>query len=247
MEKKFRAVIPAGGKGARSGLNYPKSLHPVGGIPILIRVCKTVAAYDRKPVIVINPDFEEHFREVLKQYSQEAEIVHQPEPLGMGDAVLRTDDYIRPDEQVILVWSDIAMLTEKTVDALVKCHLVSDNTLSLATFLGDNCYTILQRNNGIVHALIETRAEGIPPAEKGERDIGVFVFRKNPVFDVLRNQPLYSEKTGRKELGFLYVIAKLTDHQLKCEGYPIAEYKETLSFNTADELKAIEEYLKKSS
>lgn len=241
MQTKFRVIIPAGGRSSRSGLSYPKTLYRLKGLPILVRILEKVEKYDQKPLLIINPAHEPLFKEVLNEFGKEAEIVYQHQPKGMGNAVLQTDSFIKDHEHVILLWSDIPLLSETSIDHLVKCHAVSANDFSLVTSIGENCYTIVDRQNGKLLAVKETRALGIEPAKYGERDIGLFVFKKQPVFAMLQQDADGNFEAGRNEHGFLYLIEKLAANGLKVEGYPIAVPNDVLSFNTPEDLQQIEQ------
>ncbi len=234
----FRVIIPAAGKGSRSGLSYPKTLYPLGGVPILVRICRLLAPYDPAPIIIINPAFETQFRTCLEEAGIDATLLHQTEARGMGDALLMADELLRPEEELILTWSDIPLISPLTVQQLVACHRMHRNNFSVATFLGSNCYTIVERDEqGKLLRVLETRALGIRPAEKGERDIGLFVFRKEPMFGILK-QGIGAH--GTAEHGFLYAIELLANAGEKLEAYPIARANDVLSFNTPEELAAIE-------
>lgn len=241
MQPKFRVIIPAGGRSSRSGLAYPKTLYPLSGVPILIRILDKVARYDARPLLVINPSQEELFRDVLRDHGKEVDFVYQHEPKGMGNAILQAADKLGDDEHIILLWSDIPLLSDATIHHMVNCHVVSRNVFSLVTSIGSNCYTIAERDeNGSLQRVLETRALGIKPAEYGERDIGLFVFRKQPVFGLLAEDAAGDYSAGKNEHGFLYVIEKLVEQQYKVEGYPIAVPNDVLSFNTPEDLRQIE-------
>jgi hypothetical protein len=111
------------------------------------------------------------------------------------------------------------------------------NIFSLATWVGRDCYTIVERKDGKLQRVLETRALGIPRADKGERDIGLFVFKKEPLFSILKK----GAATDGAEHGFLYAIEQLTNSSEKVEGYPIATDDDVLSFNTPEELAVIED------
>lgn len=243
MAEKFRVLIPAGGRSSRSGLSYPKTLYRLKGVPILIRILQLLENYDLRPVIAINPTHQALFEDVLTEFEKQAEFVFQNEPRGMGDAVLRANSKIDDEAHVILVWSDIPMLNSKTVDNLIKCHLVSKNNFSLVTNLGANCYTIVEREEGRLKRVLETKALGMEPAKEGERDIGLFVFKKQPTFKMLQEDAVKRSDAGAKEHGFLYLIEKLALANEKVEGYPIALPNDVLSFNTPDDLRQIEEVI----
>jgi bifunctional UDP-N-acetylglucosamine pyrophosphorylase / glucosamine-1-phosphate N-acetyltransferase len=239
---RYRVLIPAGGRSSRSGLTYPKSLYRLGGLPILIRICRTLSVYDTKPVIVINPAQEALFTGVLQEFGQQAELVFQHQPLGMGNAILQANNVIQPGADVILVWSDIPLLGIDTVQNLLNCHTVFENDFSLVTALTDYCYTIVKREQGQLQMVAETRALGIEPLTEGERDIGLFVFKKQLVFDYLCKDIPGEMADGSKEHGFLYIIEPLVKAGHRVEGYPLARPNDLLSFNTPADLEQIEQH-----
>lgn len=246
MKRNLRVVIPAAGRSSRSGLSYPKSLHRIEGLPILVRLCKAMLEYDATPIIIINPGHLSLFEETLNEFEIKAQFVFQHEPLGMGNALLQVNTVVKDDEDILLVWSDIPLLNANTIRHLVNCHRAAQNDFSLVTSLCASCYTIVKRDKGKLTAVIETRAEGLPPGKDGERDIGLFVFRKQPVFSLLQKFEEYTEVNGKKEQGFLYIIQKLVQEGYRAEGYPIAVPADVLSFNTPEDLKEIEESIGKS-
>ena len=67
---------------------------------------------------------------------------------------------------------------------------------------------------------------------KGERDIGIFIFKKSIIFNALKKKLTnrFSKSTG--EHGFLYIIEYLINQGRNVEGLLIASFKETLSINT---------------
>ena len=243
--RKITVVIPAAGRSSRSGLDFPKSLYKIGGEPILVRLCRSLSVYDSNPVIIINPSHQQQFETVLKEYGVNAKFVFQADALGMGDALLKAETAVSDDSDVLLVWSDIPFLDKGTIKNLVASHIDAQNDFSLATALCESCYTIVQRENGLLKAVIETRAAGIPPGKNGERDIGLFIFKKTPVFSLLKEQVEYAEVNGKKEQGFLYIIEKLIKKGFRAEGYPFAVKTDLLSFNTPEDLKEIENYFNK--
>lgn len=231
-------IIPAAGRGSRSGLSYPKTLYCLGGTPILVRICRLLAPYDPAPLIIINPAFQALFEAALSKAGIAATLIHQAEARGMGDALLMADPMLAPDAQIILTWSDIPLMSASTVQQLVDCHRTHRNNFSMATRLGHNCYTIVERDAaGRLQRVVETRALGIAPAAMGERDIGLFVFQKEPMFGILKKG---IGLQGEAEHGFLYAIELLAAVCEKVEGYPIAQPNDVLSFNTPEELAEIE-------
>ncbi len=236
----LRVVIPAAGTSSRSGLPYPKTLYPLQEIPIIVRLCKLFLQYDQNPIVIINPAFEHLFLETFSKFNIKAQIVFQTQPLGMGNALLQVENVVNDDDDILLIWSDIPLITPITIEHLVNCHAISKNDFSFITALSAECYTIVLRDSGKVQSVIETRALNIPSGKNTEREIGLFLFNKGKIFNLLNNNTITTLINGKVEQGFLSIIEKAVDNNLKVEGYPVALKNDILSFNTPDDLIEIE-------
>jgi bifunctional UDP-N-acetylglucosamine pyrophosphorylase/glucosamine-1-phosphate N-acetyltransferase len=157
----------------------------------------------------------------------------------MGDAVLRFEQSPAAEhaDHILLAWGDLANLQSSTVASLVQAHLASDNDFTFATRFVDHPYTLVQRDAGRkVISVVETREQFVTSSQPGEREIGLFVFRKSPVFTMLRTDlpGRFGRSTG--EHGFLYVIEHLVNAGFRVEALPIATDLDLISFNTLSDL-----------
>jgi bifunctional N-acetylglucosamine-1-phosphate-uridyltransferase/glucosamine-1-phosphate-acetyltransferase GlmU-like protein len=244
-------LIAAGGMGSRSGLEYPKTLYVVNGKPILHRLHSLFHNYDQCPKIIVSPKGKSPIKEFLRLNSLDAELIIQKDPKGMGDAVLQSRQSINISnncEHIILSWSDIPFLSKNTLNFLVKNHLESQNDFSFITADAIKPYTFVERNSdNELCRVIETRemSKEVAIPSYGERDIGLFMFKKNIVFNTLlsNSKNKFGKVTG--EHGFLYVIEEILKLGGKVNGYKIAKKQELLSFNTADDLKQIQSFTDK--
>lgn len=237
----IRALVAAAGRGTRAGLPYPKTLFPIQGKPILVRIAELLAPYDAQPTIIVSPEGEQPIRQCLSQNSMCAHLVVQPEPFGMGDAVLRFTDSpaFAEVEHVLLVWGDIPFLQPETVAAMVDAHIQHNNDFTFATCAVDSAYTVVSRDAaGQVTGVVETREQGIADPQVGERDIGLFIFRKQPVFDLLRADLTgkWGQSTG--EHGFLYVVRHMAERGYRVQGLPIATELDLVSLNALKDIEA---------
>ena len=133
------------------------------------------------------------------------------------------------------------MIQPATVFTLVAEHLAHGNDFTFATRHVDSAYTVVTRSpQGRVVGVEETREAGALEPMPGERDIGLFVFRKQLVMDALLAE--CADKYGRatREHGFLYVIGLLARQGFKVEAIPIATVEDLVSLN---KLKDLEGYL----
>lgn len=239
----IRVLIPAAGRGSRSGLAYPKTLFPINGSPILHRLLEVLCPYDNEPTIIVSPQGELLIRSSLQQVAPNAHLVLQPEPKGMGDAVLRFD--LSPTavdaDHILLAWGDLAYLQADTVSRLIISHYSAENDFTFITRVVEKAYTSVLRNNaGKVLSVSETREQCLSDPAPGERDIGLFVFRKDLIFSFLKKFLPGRTSKITHEHGFLYVIEHLVRDGGRVEALPIASEYDIVSFNSPADLDFIE-------
>ena len=235
---RINILIPAAGRGSRSGLNYPKTLYKVDGKEILLHILDLVDEIDKTPTLIVNPEGFEIIKNFLKRNNRNAELILQEYALGMGNAILqyKYSESYQLAENIILIWGDIPFIRKKTLAKLIKEHFSNENDFTLITKNVEKAYTLIERNSeNKITNIKETREEGSSPV-KGERDIGLFIFKKRIVFEILEEElpRKYGLKTN--EHGFLYIIEHLFKRGYKIQGLPIANEKELRSLNYISDL-----------
>jgi bifunctional UDP-N-acetylglucosamine pyrophosphorylase/glucosamine-1-phosphate N-acetyltransferase len=232
-------LVAAAGRGARAGLPYPKTLYPVRGRPTLVRILETLSNLDQRPTVVISPSGRIPISKCLSRFNISAHMVEQSEPKGMGDAVLcfRKSGAYGSSNNVLLIWGDIPLIEKATVDAMVTAHVENDNDFTFVTGWVSNAYTLVERcARGQVVGVLESRELGPWETIVGERDIGLFIFRRDLVLDLLEQD--LPGKLGKisGEHGFLYVIRLLTSRGHRVVGLPIATELDLVSLNSVSDL-----------
>ena len=238
-EKEVKVLIAAAGKGSRANLPYPKTLYKVDGEEILLRILNTTKNLDQNATIIVSPQGELDIRNFLINSSKKAEIIIQEEARGMGDAFLKFEksSYFSISENILLIWGDIPYIKSKTISKMIDCHIKSNNILTFVTADSDKAYTrVIRDEHNKVIDLIETREENLL-VEKGERDIGLFIFKKNEIFNLLKQDLPKKHSLKTKEHGFLYLINHCFKRGLKVEALKIADQKELISLNRISDLK----------
>jgi len=238
---KVRVLVAAAGRGTRAGLPYPKTLFPIQGLPILIRIARLLEPYDMSPTVIVSPEGKDLVAQCLGAHGVTADLVVQFKPRGMGDAVLRFKDAPAFDsaEHILLIWGDIPFVQPPTVDSLVTAHLQHHNDFTLATRVVTKAYTVVSRDQrGSVIGVCETRELGLSSPPSGERDIGLFIFRRRAVFDALQEDlpGKFGRATG--EHGFLYVIEHLVKKGCRVEAIPVATEMDLVSLNSLTDISA---------
>ena len=238
FNKKVKVLIVAAGKGSRANLPYPKTLFKINGEEILLKILNTTKDLDDFPTIIVSPKGKKDIKDFLVNYSKKAFLAIQKDAKGMGDAVMqfKKSPAFEISDDILLIWGDIPYIKKKTIQEMVEVHFKSNNTFTFVTAETEKAYTkvIRDEKNNILD-VIETREESIP-IKKGERDIGLFIFKKNEIFNLLKMElpKKYSLKT--KEHGFLYLIRHLVEKGFKVEGLKIAEKQELISLNKITDL-----------
>lgn len=231
------ALIAAAGRGTRAGLPYPKTLFEVQGEPILLRVIAALAPHADEVVVIASPDGAGPIADCLAKAEVVARIVIQETPRGMGDAVLAGAADLSV-ENILLGWGDIPFFQPATVTAMVAAHRANGNDFTFATALVDSAYTLVSRDrDGRTTGVVESREAGLAEPGPGERDIGLFIFRREPVLAKLREElpGKYGKATG--EHGFLYAIGHLSAAGCKVEAVPVASELDLVSLNSLGDLK----------
>jgi bifunctional UDP-N-acetylglucosamine pyrophosphorylase/glucosamine-1-phosphate N-acetyltransferase len=234
------ALIAAAGRGSRAGLPYPKTLFEVQGRAILLRAIDALTPHADELVVIASPDGREPIVSCLAEAGIIARIAIQQTPRGMGGAVLIGAAEVAA-EHILLAWGDVPFFQPETVAAMVAAHHQHGNDFTFATALVDSAYTIVSRDEaGRVVGVVESREAGLADPGPGERDIGLFVFRRAPVIAKLREDlpGKFGKTTG--EHGFLYAIGHLAAAGCKVEAVPVASALDLVSLNS---LKDIEGYI----
>jgi len=241
MLAEIHALVAAAGRGTRAGLPYPKTLFVVQGKPILIRIAELVKGYTAGLTVIASSEGEGEVSKALHLQGFEAEVLVQAEAKGMGDAVLcfEASNAFDSAEHVLLIWGDIPFIQKETVERLVSEHLSNKSDFSFATRHVESAYTVVFRDpQGHVRKVVESRELGISQPLSGERDIGLFIFRKAPVFEILKQELPGKLGMATGEHGFLYVVEHLALRGYKVLALPIATQMDLVSLNSLKDIEA---------
>jgi len=107
-------IILAGGLGKRMGSDFPKVLHLVGGVPMIVRILRSLPANAR--ILIVVGKYKDIIQTTIRQYTDvDIEYVVQDPPLGTGHAVACCLPYIDPERQVIVLSGDVPLIQTETI------------------------------------------------------------------------------------------------------------------------------------
>jgi hypothetical protein len=113
-------VIPAAGLGSRLGpltKDCPKELLPIGGRPALHSAMLELEAAGAEQTVIVTSPRKPRIGEWVRENAPQVQLVSQPEPLGVFDAVERAREVLAADRFVVL-FPDYVHLPDQTALAV---------------------------------------------------------------------------------------------------------------------------------
>lgn len=114
----LKVVILAAGKGRRMVSEIPKVLHPLGGIPLLTHVVKTAQQLSADEIYVVYGNGGSTVHEELSHLP--VTWIDQHKQLGTGHAVLQAMPYCNEDDQVLVLYGDVPLISLDTLRRLLR-------------------------------------------------------------------------------------------------------------------------------
>ncbi|QTS84232.1 bifunctional UDP-N-acetylglucosamine diphosphorylase/glucosamine-1-phosphate N-acetyltransferase GlmU [Coxiella endosymbiont of Amblyomma nuttalli] len=152
----LRVVILAAGKGERMVSGISKMLHSIGGISLLERVVRTTQLLKAHTIYVVYGNGGSLVREKLNHLP--VHWVKQNEQLGTGHAVLQVIPFCNDNDQVLVLYGDVPLISVKTLQALLDSTPSSGLGLVIAE-LPDSVSTglgrIIRNKFGSIISVIE--------------------------------------------------------------------------------------------
>lgn len=144
---RLEAIILAAGDGARMRSTLPKTLHAVGGRPMLAHIIEAVNSLMPATIhIVVGRQGEQVKSAIAEVFAQSRHAEHadgdalrrinwvtQSEPLGSGHAALQALPAVDPTATVLLLYGDTPLLGAQTLRSLAASGGASDLGLLTAT------------------------------------------------------------------------------------------------------------------
>jgi bifunctional UDP-N-acetylglucosamine pyrophosphorylase/glucosamine-1-phosphate N-acetyltransferase len=112
-------VIMAGGLGKRMGSDLPKVIHPVKGIPMIVRILRSLPPDVR--ILVVVGKFKDIIQDTIEKYTDIAiEYVVQDPPLGTGHAIACCLPHIEHDSRIVVLSGDVPLIRRETIEMMIK-------------------------------------------------------------------------------------------------------------------------------
>ena len=166
-------AILAAGKGTRMYSDLPKVLHPLAGKPMVQHVIDTASKLGAKQVHLVYG----HGGDLLKKTlaNQPINWVLQAEQLGTGHAMQQAAPYFSDDENVLMLYGDVPLIAEETLDRLINAKPEGGIGLLTVKLDDPSGYGRIVRKDGQVVSIVEHKDATAEQHKINEINIGILV------------------------------------------------------------------------
>jgi len=243
-------VVPAAGLGSRLGAAVPKLLVPVAGVPMIDRILDLYRDQVSHVVVVVNPPSAAEVRRHLEARRERlrVDLIEQPAPTGMLDAILLAVASIEGAAGAWITWCDQVAVHPRTIERLAA-HTAEEAAVPfvMPTVRRAHPYIHFARDHDGRITRVLHRREGDEMPEEGESDMGLFAMSSS-VFTQWLPRFARDVEVGRatRERNFLPFIPWLArTHAIAT--FPCEDPMEAVGVNTPEDLRLVEQYLAERS
>ena len=230
----MKTLILAAGMGKRMKSKYPKVIHKLSGKPILSWVLDTAKKVSKDIGIVVGYKSDE----VKKIIPSWVNVFYQKEPLGTAHAVMCSKDFIDKNEDILILYGDVPLISEETIKKMLEKLRKSDSDVVILTAIFDDPkgYGRILRNGEKITIIEDSDADEETKKIK-EINTGIYIFKGKILLEVL---PKIKNENVQKE----YYLTDSIKMIQKVETVTTENIYEVMGVNNRKDLIKLEEYLR---
>lgn len=148
-------VILAAGKGTRMYSDLPKVLHTLAGKPMVQHVIDAAKGLGARHIHLVYGHGGDRLKSTLAD--NELSWVLQAEQLGTGHAMQQAAPHFADDEDILMLYGDVPLITQKTLQRLREAK--PQGGIGLMTVVLDNPtgYGRIVRENNVIVGIVEQK------------------------------------------------------------------------------------------
>ncbi len=150
-------VILAAGRGTRMYSDLPKVLHPLAGKPLVQHVIDTAASLGAARIHMVYGHGGDLLQQRLNAPVSGLSWVLQAEQLGTGHAMQQAAPFFADDEDVLMLYGDVPLISPATLERLVAAKPAGGIGLLTVTLDDPAGYGRIVRENGSVTGIVEQK------------------------------------------------------------------------------------------
>jgi len=250
MNRELTVTIMAAGEGKRMNSNIPKVLHHFHGVPMLIRILKTIFELRPNKIIVITGRYHELIKNTIYLWLYEdAEnrgkitYVKQENPQGTGDAIRCALQDYDIDQNVLILNGDMPLIQSNLLEKFIEGEPTKINAKLMVAEL-ENPYgygRILSDSNGKFVGIREQKDCNNNEAEIRDVNVGVYYFYAGLLKKYI---PEITNNNSQNEYYLTDIVKILTEQTtLEIETFKLFPTQNFMIYgvNTKEELRALED------
>lgn len=185
-------IIMAAGKGTRmKNPDIAKVMYEIAGKPMISHVVELSKKLKPSRILVIVGWQRNSVVDYFAVKENNIEFVDQLQQLGTGHAIMQTESYLADFEGNVLILSgDVPLLTEQTLDGLLKHHNESSSSATIvsAEISNPTGYgRIIRSKDGTVIKIVEQKDASDEELSVREINSGIYLFDIVKLFEALKH------------------------------------------------------------
>ena len=233
----MKVLILAAGLGKRMKSKYPKVIHKLSGKELVNWVIDTAGKLSNNVAVVLGHRAD-LVRKVIPSW---VEVFIQKEQLGTAHAVISARDFIDPNEDLLVLYGDVPLISEKTLKEMIKIHNGSGADSTVLTAFVDNPSgygRIIRDSSGDFLKIVEDKDLNDDQRAINEINSGIYVFKGEKLLEVL---PKIKNDNAQGE----YYLTDAVSMMDAVSTYTTADPIEIMGVNTRKHLAILEGYVRK--
>lgn len=237
-------IIMAGGLGKRMGSDLPKVIHPVKGVPMIVRILRSLPPDVR--ILVVVGKYKDIIQTTIREYTDvHIEYVIQDSPLGTGHAIACCLPQIDHDSRIVVLSGDVPLIRRETIEMMIRGKS-SDNAVPFVrvlTMTADDPSgygRIITDHEGYLVKIVEHKDCSLAELACAAVNCGIYAFSGYFAHHFI---PLIQNENAQHEYYLTDIVELATSARIIVEMCPIGdEERHTVrGINTLDELLIVEE------
>ena len=233
-EKSFVCVILAAGQGTRMKSDTPKVLHKLCGRPMVDYVVRTARKLNPARIYLIVGFREELVRQF---FGESIHYISQKEQLGTGHAVVQArEELLGYEGDVIVLYGDVPLVTEQTLQSLLDKHRETGADATLVTTQVPDATgfgRIVRNRSGKIAEIIEEKDAKSKQKRIREVNPGIYCFKAPSLLKALTK---LGTSNKQQEYYLTDVIGIMVAKRRKVETLSTSDEVEIMQVNTRKHL-----------
>lgn len=169
----LNVVILAAGKGTRMRSSLPKVLHPIAHKPMVVHVIDAAKALGAETINVVYGFGGDQLRQTVTD--PQVQWVLQSEQLGTGHAVAQAIPHIKDDDDVLILYADVPLISVETLKQLLAVKPQNGIGLLTVNLQDPTGYGRIVRNDGEISGIVEHKDATDEQRQINEVNTGILI------------------------------------------------------------------------